>query len=225
MAPIRIILADDHTLVRGGIRALLQDLPGAQVIAEANDGREALRLVEMLKPDIILMDIAMSGMNGLEATNRLVKEFPNVRVIILSMHISEEYVLQALRAGASGYLLKDAGIAELELAIKAVASGETYLSPPVSKHVITNYVRRVGGEDQGEADADSSPIDRLTLRQREILQLIAEGHTTQEIAQKLDISVKTVETHRMQLMERLDIHDVAGLVRFAIRVGLITLDD
>jgi DNA-binding NarL/FixJ family response regulator len=225
MAPIRIILADDHTLVRGGIRALLQDLPGAQVIAEASDGREALRLVEMHKPDIILMDIAMSGMNGLEATNRLVKEFPNVRVIILSMHISEEYVLQALRAGASGYLLKDAGIAELELAIKAVARGETYLSPPVSKHVISNYVRRVGGEDQGEADVDSSPIDRLTLRQREILQLIAEGHTTQEIAQKLDISVKTVETHRMQLMDRLDIHDVAGLVRFAIRVGLITLDD
>jgi DNA-binding NarL/FixJ family response regulator len=225
MAPIRIILADDHTLVRGGIRALLQDLPGAQVVAEANDGREALRLVEMHKPDIIIMDIAMSGMNGLEATNRLVKEFPNVRVIILSMHISEEYVLQALRAGASGYLLKDAGIAELELAIKAVARGETYLSPPVSKHVISNYVRRVGGEDQGDSDVDSSPIDRLTLRQREILQLIAEGHTTQEIAQKLDISVKTVETHRMQLMDRLDIHDVAGLVRFAIRVGLITLDD
>jgi DNA-binding NarL/FixJ family response regulator len=225
MAPIRIILADDHTLVRGGIRALLQDLPGAQVIAEANDGREALRLVELHKPDIILMDIAMSGMNGLEATNRLVKEFPDVRVIILSMHISEEYVLQALRAGASGYLLKDAGIAELELAIQAVARGETYLSPPVSKHVISNYVRRVSGEDHGESDADSSPIDRLTLRQREILQLIAEGHTTQEIAQKLDISVKTVETHRMQLMDRLDIHDVAGLVRFAIRVGLITLDD
>jgi DNA-binding NarL/FixJ family response regulator len=225
MIPIRIILADDHTLVRGGIRALLQDLPGTQVIAEANDGREALRLVEIHRPDIILMDIAMSGMNGLEATNRLVKEFPHVRVIILSMHTNEEYVLQALRAGASGYLLKDAGIAELELAIKAVARGETYLSPPVSKHVISNYVRRVGGENQEDMGIDSSPIDRLTLRQREILQLIAEGHTTQEIAQKLDISVKTVETHRMQLMERLDIHDVAGLVRFAIRVGLITLDD
>jgi DNA-binding NarL/FixJ family response regulator len=225
MIPIRIILADDHTLVRGGIRALLQDLPGTQVIAEANDGREALRLVETHRPDIILMDIAMSGMNGLEATNRLVKEFPKVRVIILSMHTNEEYVLQALRAGASGYLLKDAGIAELELAIKAVARGETYLSPPVSKHVISNYVRRVSGEAPLEADGDPSPIDRLTLRQREILQLIAEGQTTQEIAHKLDISVKTVETHRMQLMERLDIHDVAGLVRFAIRVGLITLDD
>ena len=225
MNAIRIILADDHTLVRGGIRALLQDLPGTQVIAEASDGREALRLVEIHRPDIILMDIAMGGMNGLEATNRLVKEFPHVRVIILSMHTNEEYVLQALRAGASGYLLKDAGIAELELAIKAVARGETYLSPPVSKHVIANYVRRVGGEGQGEAGNEISPIERLTLRQREILQLIAEGHTTQEIAQKLDISVKTVETHRMQLMERLDIHDVAGLVRFAIRVGLITLDD
>jgi DNA-binding NarL/FixJ family response regulator len=222
---IRILLADDHTLVRGGIRALLQSIPGAQVIAEASDGRESLRLIEIHRPDIVLMDIAMAGMNGLEATMRIMKDYPMVRVIILSMHTNEEYVLQALRAGASGYLLKDAGIAELELAIKAVASGETYLSPPVSKHVISDYVRRVGGDVRSEELKEETPLERLTLRQREILQLIAEGHTTQEIANQLSISIKTVETHRMQMMERLDIHDVAGLVRFAIRVGLITLDD
>ena len=225
MSPIRVLLADDHTLVRGGIRALLSSLPWVDVVAEASDGREALRLIEIHQPDIVLMDIAMAGMNGLEATNRVVKDYPGVRVIILSMHISEEYVLQALRSGASGYLLKDAGTAELELAIRSVASGETYLSPPVSKHVIFDYVRRVGGEARNREIEEESPLERLTLRQREILQLIAEGHTTQEIAQKLDISVKTVETHRMQLMDRLDIHDVAGLVRFSIRVGLVTLDE
>ena len=225
MSPIRVLLADDHTLVRGGIRALLSSLPWVDVVAEASDGREALRLIEIHQPDIVLMDIAMAGMNGLEATNRVVKDYPGVRVIILSMHISEEYVLQALRSGASGYLLKDAGTAELELAIRSVASGETYLSPPVSKHVILDYVRRVGGEARNREIEEESPLERLTLRQREILQLIAEGHTTQEIAQKLDISVKTVETHRMQLMDRLDIHDVAGLVRFSIRVGLVTLDE
>lgn len=224
MSNISVILADDHILVRSGIRALLRDLPSIQVVAEASDGREALRLVEIHRPDIVIMDIAMAGMNGIEATMRLTKEFPDVRVIILSMHTNEEYVLQALRAGASGYLLKDAGISELELAIKAVAHGETYLSPPVSKHVISDYIRRLGVEAREDENSDQAPLERLTLRQREILQLIAEGLTTQEIAQKLDISVKTVETHRMQLMERLDIHDVAGLVRFAIRVGLVALD-
>lgn len=225
MNPLRILIADDHTLVRGGIRALLRDLLGAQVVAEASDGREALRLVEALQPDIVLMDIAMMGMNGLEATARISKEFPSVRVIILSMHTNEEYVLQALRAGAAGYLLKDAGIGELEMAINAVSRGETYLSPPVSKHVIAEYVRRVGFAEEDEEKFNRPTVEKLTLRQREILQLIAEGHTTQEIAQLLNISVKTVETHRMQLMERLDIHDVAGLVRFAIRVGLVALDE
>lgn len=225
MKSIRVLLADDHALVRSGIRALLNGLSEIQVVAEANDGHEALRLTQAHRPDIVLMDIAMTGMNGLEATTRMAKDFPGVRVIILSMHTSEEYVLQALRAGAAGYLLKDAGIVELELAIQSVARGETYLSPPVSKHVISDYIRRVGGDTGIELSSDRSPLERLTLRQREILQLIAEGHTTQEIAQKLAISVKTVETHRMQLMERLDIHDVAGLVRFAIRVGLVSVDD
>ena len=221
MRDTRVILADDHGLVRAGIRALLESLEGIQVIAEADDGRDAVHLVDVHRPDLVLMDIAMSGLNGLEAAKRINRDYPNTRVIILSMHANEEYVLQALRAGASGYLLKDAGTAELEIAIKAVANGETYLSPPVSKHVISDYVRRMSG---GELDVPST-LDRLTLRQREILQLIAEGQTTQEIARMLNIGVKTVETHRMQLMERLDIHDVAGLVRYAIRVGLITVDE
>lgn len=211
---IQILLVEDHTIVRAGIRALLQSLEGVEVVAEAGDGREAIRLIEAHQPDIVLMDIAMSGLNGLEATTRISKEYPHVRVVILSMHASEEYVLQALRAGAVGYLLKDADITELELAIRSVARDETYLSPAVSKHVVADYVRRVGGEP--------SSLERLTRRQREILQLIAEGHSTQEIAQMLSISVKTVETHRAQLMERLDIHDVASLVRYAIRMGLVT---
>jgi DNA-binding NarL/FixJ family response regulator len=217
MKQIKVLLAEDHTLVRAGIRALVQKLEEVEVIAEAGDGREAIRLIETHHPDVVLMDIAMSGLNGLEATARITKEFPNVRVIILSMHANEEYVLQALRAGAVGYLLKDAGTAELELAIRSVAREETYLSPAISKHVVSDYVRRMGGEP--------SSLERLTRRQREILQLIAEGHSTQEIAQMLSISVKTVETHRSQLMERLDIHDVASLVRYAIRVGLVTTNE
>jgi DNA-binding NarL/FixJ family response regulator len=225
MKTIKILLADDHTLVRGGIRALLNELDGIEVVAEASNGRDALQLTGDQHPDIVLMDIAMSGMNGLEATKRISKDFPEVRVVILSMHTNEEYVLQALRAGAAGYLLKDAGIAELEIAIDAVAHGETYLSPPVSKHVISDYVRRVGAESSRGPFEGNPPLERLTARQREILQLVAEGKTTQEIAELLNISVKTVETHRMQLMERLDIHDIAGLVRFAIRVGLISVDE
>lgn len=219
MNPIRVLLADDHTLVRAGIRSLLESLPGIQVVAEASDGREALNLIEQHHPDVVLMDIAMSELNGLEATAYALREFPEVRVIILSMHANEEYVWQALRAGAKGYLLKDAGMAELELAVKSVARGETYLSPPISRQVITDYMRRVGGEE--ERGGSSRDIERLTPRQREILRLVAEGYTTQAIAQKLEISIKTVETHRMQLMERLNIHDIAGLVRYAIRVGLV----
>lgn len=216
MTPIRVLLADDHTLFRAGIRALLEKLPDIHVVAEASDGREVMHLVTTTQPDVVLMDIAMPELNGLEATKRLVKEFPDISVLILSMHKSEEYVWQALRAGAAGYLLKDADLAELALAMKAVTRGETYLSPPISTHVIREYVQRVGGEE--------TSLERLTPRQREILQLIAEGHTTKAIAQHLELSVKTVETHRVQMMERLDIHDIAGLVRYAIRMGLILPD-
>jgi DNA-binding NarL/FixJ family response regulator len=217
MTPIRILLADNHTLVRAGLRSLLQSLEGVDVVAEASDGRAVLSLVEAHHPDVVLMDVAMPEMNGLEATARVVKEFPTVRVIILSMHANEEYVLQALRVGAMGYVLKDSGVSELELALRAISKGETYLSPAVSKHVVADYVRRAGGE--------TSPLDQLTPRQREILQLLVKGQTTKKIAEALFISVKTVETHRAQLMERLGIHDVAGLVRYAIRVGLVTPEE
>jgi DNA-binding NarL/FixJ family response regulator len=214
--PVRVLLADDHTLVRAGIRALLDKLPDVQVVAEATDGRDALNLLKTHQPHVVLMDIAMPGLSGLEATRRMVKEFPNINVLILSMHVSEEYVWQALKAGAAGYLLKGAEFAELALAIKAVARGETYLSPPISKQVIRDYVRRVGGEE--------TLLERLTPRQREILQLIAEGETTKEIAKTLGISLKTVETHRAQLMERLGINDIAGLVRYAVKNGLVQTD-
>jgi DNA-binding NarL/FixJ family response regulator len=210
---IRILLADDHTLLRAGIRSLLEKMPGVEVVGEAADGREALSLVKAHSPNIVLMDIAMAGLNGLDATARVIKDFPQVRVIILSMHANEEYVLQTLRAGAAGYLLKDAATAELEMAIQAVARGDIYLSPAISKRVIDDYIGRTSGQK-------GSP-EQLTSRQREILQLVAEGKTTKEIAFLLNLSIKTVETHRTQLMDRLNIHDVPGLVRHAMRLGLV----
>ena len=216
MKPIRVLLADDHTLVRAGIRGLLNGLAGVEVAGEAGDGHEALRLAGELRPDLVLLDIGMPGMNGLETAARLAKLDPAIRVIILSMHISEEYVLQALRAGVAGYLLKGAAVAELELAVRAVARGETYLSPAVSKRVVDDYVSRTSGAPD--------PLAALTPRQREILQLVAEGHTSKDIARRLGLSYRTVEAHRNQVMKRLDVHDVTGLVRFAVRVGLIADD-
>lgn len=216
MKKIRVLLAEDFTLVRAGIRSLLESLSDIEVVAEAGDGREALQLAKRHRPDVVLMDIAMAGMNGLEAAARIMKDSPEIRVMILSMHANEEYVWQALRAGVAGYLLKGASPAELELAVKAVARGAIYLTPAVSKQVVASYIQRVGG--------GAGVLEQLTPRQREILQLIAEGRTTKAIGDILSISVKTVETHRAQLMERLDIHDVAGLVRYAIRVGLISSD-
>jgi len=210
---IRVLLADDHTLVRAGIRGLLQGLADVEVVGEAGDGHEALRLAESLHPDVALLDVGMPGLNGLEVAGRLATQDAPIRVVILSMHTSEEYVLRALRAGCAGYLVKDSAVAELEIAIRAVARGETYLSPAVSKRVVDDYVSRTGGA--------LDPLDALTPRQREILQLAAEGHSSKEIAQRLKLSYRTVETHRAQLMERLGVHDLAGLVRFAVRVGLV----
>jgi DNA-binding NarL/FixJ family response regulator len=224
MNPIRILLVDDHHLVRAGLRTLLQQMAGAEVIGEASDGREALEKIKADPPDVVLMDITMAEMNGLVATAQVTHDFPQVRVVMLSMHANKEYVTQALQAGAAGYLLKDAAPTELELAIRAVMRGEKYLSPAISTHVIADYLQRASGGTLHRAEVDNSPHDPLTLRQREILQLIAEGNTTKEIAAKLTLSVKTVETHRTQLMERLDIHDIAGLVRYAIRTGLVTPD-
>lgn len=211
----RVLLVDDHTLVRAGVRSLLAGIAGLEVVGEASDGREALASVQAQSPNIVLMDVAMRGMNGLDATAAIKAQFPEVKVIVLSMNATEEHVLRALRVGASGYLLKDADPGELERALQAVLRGDTYLSPVVSTR-ISEYVRRVG--------AETGPLERLTGRQREVLQLIAEGKSTKEIAKQLDISVKTADTHRTQLMRQLDIHDVAGLVRFAIREGVVSPD-
>lgn len=212
---IRVLLADDHKLVRAGIRSLLARLPDVEVIAEASDGREAIRFVEKNEPQIVLMDLAMPELNGLEATQHLTRTFPKVRVIILSIYADEEHVYQALCAGAAGYLLKGAATEELELAIRSVARGETYLSPPVSKPVIMEYIRRT--------NAGRNSRERLSPRQTQILKLIAEGKTTKQVALELAISVKTVETHRSALMMRVGVRDVAGLVRYAVRIGLVDL--
>ncbi len=212
---IRVILAADHALVRAGLRVLLNDLPGVEVVGEADNGRDALELARRHRPDVALMDIGMPGLNGLDATVAMRRDVPGVRVVILSMHANEQYMLRALRAGAAGYVLKGARLAELELALRAVARGERYLAPELSKHIVDDYVRR--GDDP-------DPLAQLTPRHREILQRIAEGSTNKEIAGKLGISLKTVEAHRTELMTRLDIHDVVGLVRYAIRAGLVTLD-
>jgi len=209
---VRVLVADDHALFRAGIRKLLQSFAGIEVVGEAADGDEAVRLSRTQRPDVLLMDIGMPGLNGVEAAARLIRDGPHPRVVILSMHTGEEHVLRAIRAGAAGYLLKDADPVELEAAVRAVARGEIYLSPAISRYVVED-VRRAGGE--------RSPLDRLTSRQREVLQLIAEGNTTKAIATRLGLSVKTVETHRAQLMERLEARDIAALVRLAVRVGLV----
>ena len=210
---IRVILADDHALVRQGIRALLEKLIDIEVIGEALDGREALELSKTTQPDIVLMDITMPGLNGLEAVTRMKKECPTTRVIMLSVHAGEEYFQQALDSGADGYLLKDADRMELELAIRTVMRGDIYLTPTVAKYTVDAYRIRKGG-GQG-------PLACLTSRQKEILQLIAEGFSNKDIAQRLDVSLRTVETHRAELMERLNIRDVPGLVKIAISTGLI----
>ena len=215
MKKIRVLLADDHKLVRAGIRSLLERMPGMEVVAEASDGKEALHLVEKQDPQIVLMDLAMPELNGLEATRHLTKIFPKVRVIVLSIYSDEEHVYQSLRAGAAGYLMKGAATEELEFAIMSVARGETYLSPPVSKPVIMEYIRRT--------NVGLSPREGLSERQTQILKLIAEGETTKQVALHLAISVKTVETHRSALMKRIGVRDVAGLVRYAVKVGLVDL--
>ena len=210
----RILLADDHALVRAGFCSLLEKIPFVQVIAEAEEGREAVELARKHRPDIALIDIAMPKLNGLEAVARITKESSNTRVIVLSMYANPEYVVQAMRAGAHGYLVKEDAVSQLKAAIRTVKRGELYFSPRISKDFIKNYMERV--------DAEYDPLGQLTSRQREILQLIAEGKNTKEIASDLDVSVKTVEAHRLQLMGRLNIHDIPGLVRYAIRSGLVS---
>ena len=209
----RILLADDHQLVRAGFRALLQQVPAVEVVAEAGDGREALHLFKKYRPDVVLIDIAMPKLNGLEAIARITREFPNAMVIVLSMYANQEYVVQAMQAGARGYLLKEDAVSELKAAIKGVTDGELYLSPHISKHLTGRDLERIG--------VRYDPLAKLTSRQREILQLIAEGNNTKEIAFLLKVSVKTVEAHRTQLMQRLGINDIPSLVRQAMRSGLV----
>jgi DNA-binding NarL/FixJ family response regulator len=213
---LRVVLADDHTLVRAGIRALLERIQGVEVAAEAGDGREAMQLIRDLRPDIVLLDIAMPVLSGIEVLRETVANFPEVRVIVLTVHETEEYAEHSLQAGAAGFLPKSAASAELELALRTVARGERYLSSEISKRVVTEHPATGSGR---------SLFAELTPRQREVLKMIAKGHSTKDIALALDISVKTVETHRAQLMERLQIYDVAGLVRYALRTGLATMDD
>jgi DNA-binding NarL/FixJ family response regulator len=214
--PIRVALVDDHVLIRAGLRALLHTLPNIEVIGEASDGHEAVDVIARHHPDVVIMDIGMPGLNGVDCTRRIVKQSLNTRVIILSMHANEEYVGRALDAGAMGYLLKGAEPAELELVLKAVMRGETYLSPSIAKHLVQDYL--------SHRKEKIHPRPDLTTRQREVLQLIAEGSSTKDIANTLKLSVKTVDTHRSELMHRLDIHDVAGLVRYAIRTGLVSTE-
>jgi len=211
---VRILLADDHDLLRAGLRLLLHSMEGFEVVGEAGNGREAIALAQKLRPDVVMMDIQMPELNGLDATARLVASTPGTNVVIVSMNASEESVLAALRAGAVGYLLKNVPPVELELALRAASRGQTYLCSGVSRYLVDRVVTR-------SRQAESS-WELLTPRQREVLQLVAEGHTSKEIARRLEISVRTAETHRTQLMETLDIHDVAGLVRYALRKGLIS---
>lgn len=217
METLKVMIADDHRLVRAGIRSLLEELSGVEVIGEAGNGRELLGLMAANQPDLVLADIAMPEMNGLEAAAAIAGSYPYVKVIILSMYASEEYVWRAFEAGAGGYLLKDAAPMELELSIKTVMNGSKYMSPVVSQQVVNDYIRNSNG--------GVSWKEMLTPRQREVWQLIAEGKNTKDIASQLQISPKTVETHRLQLMERLEVFDVVGLVKLAIKAGLIAPRD
>jgi DNA-binding NarL/FixJ family response regulator len=211
---VNVLLADDHTLVRAGLKALLETIEGVTVVGDVGRGDEALAAISAHKPDVAVLDFSMPGLTGVEVAERAAKESPQTRVLMLSMHATESYVAQALRAGARGYLVKEAAVSELPLALDAIARGETYLSPGISRPAL----------DELLASGKASPLETLSPRQREVLRRIAEGQATKEIAFELGLSVKTVETHRAQLMERLGIRDVPGLVRLAIRAGLVSSD-
>jgi DNA-binding NarL/FixJ family response regulator len=216
MDKVRILLADDHTILRDGIRSLLEDEPDMVVIGEAEDGRSAVKLACQLKPDVVLMDIAMPLLNGLEATRQIKHDCPQVKVLILTMHENEEYIRQVLASGAMGYILKDAAARELLDAIRAVQHGEAVLSPAITRLVIENYLR--WGDLQSE-----NPSNGLSPREREVLQLIAEGYSNKQIAEILCISIKTVQAHRMNLMSKLDLHDRADLIKYAIQRKIIDI--
>ena len=216
MTKTRIVLADDHAILREGIRALLEDQSDMTVVGEAADGRKAIELARDLSPDIIVMDIGMPLLNGLEATRQIKHNFPQVAVLVLTMHDNEEYVSHILAAGASGYVLKRAASSELVTAIRAVAAGQSFLSPAVTKLLIEGYMGR-----QLAAPVMVDPFETLTAREREVLQLVAEGHTNSQIAKLLNISIKTVKAHRSNLMQKLGLHDRGALIKVAIQRGII----
>jgi two-component system, NarL family, response regulator NreC len=213
----RVLLAEDLTLLRSGVRALLENSGQVQIVGEAADGREALKMAQKLNPDLVLMDVAMPEMNGIEAARQIRKALPQVRVMMLSMHADRQYIFESLRAGASGYVLKNAALAELLSAIHTVATGGTFLSESLSGLVMEDYLRRARGHTV------ESELEKLSAREREVLQLLAEGNSSSEIARRLHISTRTVDTHRQHIMEKLDIHSIAGLTRFAIRHGISAL--
>jgi DNA-binding NarL/FixJ family response regulator len=214
----RIVIAEDHRILREGLRALICSNPDFDIVGEAEDGRDAIRCVEKLVPDLILLDLSMPRMNGMEAIKEIKKQYPETRILVLTVHRTEEYILATLRAGANGYVLKDATHAELMMAIKSVLTGKTYLSPGVSEKVIEGYL------EGRKTLRSSTPWDTLTQREREVLKLIAEGYKNKEIADYLYISVKTVEKHRANLMKKLDLHNTSSLTAFAIEKGLVDRD-
>jgi DNA-binding NarL/FixJ family response regulator len=217
MKKIRVLIAEDHTIVRQGLSALLRSEPDMEVVGEASDGLEAVEMAKKLIPDVVLMDIGMRNLNGVEATRRIKKALPHAQVLALTVYDNEEWIFQVLKAGASGYLIKDSAMTELVSAIKAIREGDSYLSPSISKKVIEEYILRA---ETGEM---KRPDDLLSEREKEILQLIAEGNSVPEIASRLCISKKTVEAHKAHIMEKLNIHDKVGLIKYAIRIGLTQL--
>jgi len=214
MNRIRVLLAEDHTIVRKGLRSLLDDETEIEVVGEAEDGQQAIELVQRVQPDVVLMDITMPVLNGPEATRQIKKLFPQVKVVVLTVHSTEEYIFQILRAGASGYVVKQAAVSELVQAIQTVHRGDSFLSPSISRQVVEEYGRR--------AEAIEDKYDRLTNREREVLQLIAEGRANREIAQLLHVTVKTVEAHRAHLMDKLGLRSTAELTRYALRKGMVS---
>lgn len=214
---IKVLLVDDHAIIREGLRSLLEKQPGMEVVADTDDGRKARQLVQELSPDIVIMDITMPGLNGIEATRQITAEFPDVKVIALSIHSKRRYVADMLSAGANGYILKECLFDELVTAIKAVAAGGRYLSPRITDVVVSDYVKRLSA-------SDGSPFEALKAREREVLQLVAEGKSTKQIALELHVSTKTIEANRRQIMDKLNIHSIAELTKYAVREGLTTVE-
>jgi DNA-binding NarL/FixJ family response regulator len=216
----RILLADDHQIVREGLHSLLDQNEDMEVVGEAKDGRDAVEMAKQLSPDVVIMDVGMPHLNGIEATRQILHREPGAKIVALSMHSDRRFMGEMLKAGAKGYLLKDGAFDELATAIRSAVADKVYLSPRIADVVVDDYVRRTPGAN----GAETSAFAKLTPREREVLQLMAEGRATKEIAMDLKVSIKTVETHRRQIMEKLDIHSVAELTKYAIREGLTSLE-